>query len=628
MTGDSSLKWFLIPVLLLVILSSTRLKALEECTSDLTCRQGRTHEGLIRCIMGQCTWLSKTSEDGDGGHDQDDDDGDVDRDDDASQSQLDSLGTNQGATAVEMIRDLYYDPAPTHSKRRKGATENEVESQEEPTPSQTTESSGSSSSIQHAVHFYEGKRNRLTFQSPSRSESNTSQKVPLFDDFGCDCGESSRVTKRRHHLRFRIVGGKSAKGAIEWVAYIRLVEGSVADFCTGSLINSKYVLSAGHCACMPQIHPDACSTNESGTLTLNYNPTEVDIEVFLNVADRSKIQSLRNGIKVVGVKLHPQYDLSSENPSFDLALFKLERAANANPICLPHTGHFVEPKSATVAGWGFQYKDCQTDFWGPERFATCHTNWKYKGQVYAQCEKTVEPPKHLLCEEFYQGVFNSKIQPVGPVVLRGEKGQIDCPLKRPPGERYHGWCAACSLEQLVGSWLKRGTCIPEPGRKWGFCGKVCRVETLPSRLQKLDLTILEDQECLSLTNLNPTSLTKVNIKVEMCAGKKNYLPHFPIYRRMVNGSKVTFEQELHDEDVLFQTPEYIFGGKDSCYGDSGGPMWIKAKRRGDQTVKVIQIGVVARGEGCAKRGSPGVYTRVKSVIEWIQYEAQDGRCVN
>lgn len=318
---------------------------------------------------------------------------------------------------------------------------------------------------------YEGKRNRQTFQSPLRSEWNASQKVPLFgkthlstfprnpkrseiclssvpDDFGCDCGEPSRLTKRRNHLRFRIVGGKSVKGAIEWVAYIRLVEGSVADFCTGSLINGKYVLSAGHCACMPEIHHDACSINEHGMVTLNYNPAEVDIEVFLNVADRSKIKSKR-GIKVVGVKLHPQYDLSSENPSFDLALFKLERAANANPICLPHTGHFVEPKTATVAGWGFQYKDCQTDFWGPERFASCHTNWKYKGQVYAQCEKTKEPPKHPLCEEFYEGVLQSQIQPVGPVVLRGEEGRIDCPLKRPPGTRYHGWCAVCSLEQLV-----------------------------------------------------------------------------------------------------------------------------------------------------------------------------------
>eukprot|EP00095_Tigriopus_kingsejongensis_P007323 maker-scaffold689_size110969-snap-gene-0.24 protein:Tk07323 transcript:maker-scaffold689_size110969-snap-gene-0.24-mRNA-1 annotation:"serine protease 33 precursor" len=171
-----------------------------------------------------------------------------------------------------------------------------------------------------------------------------------------------------------------------------------------------------------------------------------------------------------------------------------------------------------------------------------------------------------------------------------------------------------------------GICVPEPGKNWGFCGRVCHVETLPSRLQKLDLTILDDQECLSLTNLNKASLTKVNIKVEMCAGKKNYLPHFPIYRRVVNGSEVTYVQEYHKEDVLYSARDYIFGGKDSCYGDSGGPMWVRVKRRGDQKAKAVQIGIVARGEGCAKKGSPGIYTRVKSVVEWIRMEAGDGRC--
>lgn len=121
MTGISSLKWFLIPVLVLEVLSSTRLvEGLEECTSDLACRahhQGRhaPHEGLIRCIMGQCTWLSKASED---------DEADDEADDDASQSQLDSLGTNEEATAVEMIRDLYFDPEPTHSQPRKGSVSN------------------------------------------------------------------------------------------------------------------------------------------------------------------------------------------------------------------------------------------------------------------------------------------------------------------------------------------------------------------------------------------------------------------------------------------------------------------------------------------------------------------------
>ncbi|XP_071746633.1 transmembrane protease serine 9 [Lepeophtheirus salmonis] len=52
-------------------------------------------------------------------------------------------------------------------------------------------------------------------------------------------------------------------------------------------------------------------------------------------------------------------------------------------------------------------------------------------------------------------------------------------------------------------------------------------------------------------------------------------------------------------------------GKDSCSGDSGGPM-VKAK--GD---KWVQIGIVSWGIGCGKSHFPGVYTRVGKMYEWI-----------
>lgn len=39
---------------------------------------------------------------------------------------------------------------------------------------------------------------------------------------------------------------------------------------------------------------------------------------------------------------------------------------------------YVEPEHARVAGWGMQYQDCQTDFWGPEKFTPCSKAWKLK----------------------------------------------------------------------------------------------------------------------------------------------------------------------------------------------------------------------------------------------------------
>jgi len=52
-------------------------------------------------------------------------------------------------------------------------------------------------------------------------------------------------------------------------------------------------------------------------------------------------------------------------------------------------------------------------------------------------------------------------------------------------------------------------------------------------------------------------------------------------------------------------------GKDSCSGDSGGPMQIGSGP------SWTQIGIVSWGIGCGKSHYPGVYTRVTAVRDWI-----------
>lgn len=56
------------------------------------------------------------------------------------------------------------------------------------------------------------------------------------------------------------------------------------------------------------------------------------------------------------------------------------------------------------------------------------------------------------------------------------------------------------------------------------------------------------------------------------------------------------------------------GGVDTCYGDSGGPLFLR-QDRGNQLA-----GIVSWGEGCAEPGKPGVYTRVSSFAAWITHE--------
>ena len=50
--------------------------------------------------------------------------------------------------------------------------------------------------------------------------------------------------------------------------------------------------------------------------------------------------------------------------------------------------------------------------------------------------------------------------------------------------------------------------------------------------------------------------------------------------------------------------------KDSCHGDSGGPLIDKETG--------VQVGIVSWGEKCADINLPGVYARVSKAYSWIQ----------
>jgi len=54
-------------------------------------------------------------------------------------------------------------------------------------------------------------------------------------------------------------------------------------------------------------------------------------------------------------------------------------------------------------------------------------------------------------------------------------------------------------------------------------------------------------------------------------------------------------------------------GKDSCWGDSGGPMTTLVQ----EEAFYVQIGIVSWGYGCAEPEYPGVYARVANSLYWI-----------
>ncbi|CAH2320185.1 transmembrane protease serine 4 [Pelobates cultripes] len=54
----------------------------------------------------------------------------------------------------------------------------------------------------------------------------------------------------------------------------------------------------------------------------------------------------------------------------------------------------------------------------------------------------------------------------------------------------------------------------------------------------------------------------------------------------------------------------VSGGLDTCQGDSGGPL-VSLEDRWEQ------VGIVSWGDGCARPGRVGVYTKVPSFLDWI-----------
>lgn len=69
-----------------------------------------------------------------------------------------------------------------------------------------------------------------------------------------------------------------------------------------------------------------------------------------------------------------------------------------------------------------------------------------------------------------------------------------------------------------------------------------------------------------------------------------------------------FENIIEDAMICAGTPS---GDKDSCYGDSGGPLFVSSGQ------SYVQAGVVSFGKECGLANVPGVYARVSSYHDWI-----------
>ena len=142
----------------------------------------------------------------------------------------------------------------------------------------------------------------------------------------CYCGQKNKETNGQ-----RIHGGLTTK-MNEYPWMVRLLKG-----CGGSLINSRWVLTAGHCVMSGN---DKVSLGDHGKTALDGTEVEMYISEYI---------------------VHPKYKYKEGQsvPQFDIALLKLKndidfmKHPHIRPVCLPEDAKedYVGRK-ATMTGWG------------------------------------------------------------------------------------------------------------------------------------------------------------------------------------------------------------------------------------------------------------------------------------
>lgn len=151
-------------------------------------------------------------------------------------------------------------------------------------------------------------------------------------------------------IQSRIIGGKPAQeGAWPWI--VGLLRSSVSDpfqaqFCGGTLIRSRWVLTAAHCV-----------TDDSG---VSLKPQDLDI--LGGVTDLDDPGGQRVG--VLRIIIHPQFDV--DRFVSDIALIELESPLTADTVRLPGLTFdeflYNEGVESTALGWGTLENDPNLSF--------------------------------------------------------------------------------------------------------------------------------------------------------------------------------------------------------------------------------------------------------------------------
>lgn len=461
------------------------------------------------------------------------------------------------------------------------------------------------------------------YYTPNQAIHRVSNLVPEstapggpFEECQCGLGSPSRKATQVNRMSMngtdnKVVNGYTPEEGRPWIALIKVKGGGQ---CGGSLINHKFVLTAAHCFCFSNgRHADLCNQPDITT------PKLMDIvSVQLGTRDVERIPGIFYRAKAIHIhptRIEMELRIRANRPGqffqpyagpYDVALIELDgfvefKQGSILPICLFGID-LSEFDYGYVAGFGTtSFADtCWTSKEGPNAFEECDRN----GCVFDRA-----PPGTQGCQQLFHS--QNVPQKAERIYLRIGHVTNICPTSK--AIETNGWC------QLKDSNPDE---TDEPEASWGVCSHHCHTNSTKSVLQETRLDLMEDQQC-ALMGQSSGSKTAV----EICAAAKN-VEHVPFVR--YTQTEQNFQMEEQGSMVL-----KYFGGTDACQGDSGGPLWVwtrngkklEQKIQGGNNIKAFQIGIVSRGEGCAWRNKPGIFTKISMFKDFIQSKMAPGGCL-
>ncbi|XP_037076885.1 trypsin-1-like, partial [Pollicipes pollicipes] len=254
-----------------------------------------------------------------------------------------------------------------------------------------------------------------TVATTNATTTNADTTTVTTPDTRC-CGRPNRAT--------RIVGGMETEvNEYPWQAFVLVRANGASSGCGGTVINDRYVLSAGHC------------------FSRSTSPAQIEVRLR-----RHRIDVPEDDLPVTisELTIHPNF--RTVRAGFDFALLKLSTPLNfptlnnlVAPACLPSGGDFANV-DAVVSGWGATSEN------GPV--------------ASALREVTVRTQTNAVCLRAYRSITSTMIcagvDGGGKDSCQGDSGG---PLVTPVGGRYTligvvSWGTGCARPDFPGVYAR------------------------------------------------------------------------------------------------------------------------------------------------------------------------------